>query len=101
MSDIIHERGSCAGTGADDLFFSEDIEDQRSAQAICFDCPVRLACLEHALAEQVEFGVWGGVIFWDGTAWLRRRGRGRPRKDEVTTPVQLRPDEMWEMVRSA
>lgn len=101
MSTIIHQRGACVGSGADELFFSDDIADQRRAQAICFGCPVRLACLESALAEEVEYGVWGGVIFWDGTAWLRRRGRGRPKRGEATEPVQLHPDQMRQMIRSA
>ena len=41
---------------------------------------MRLACLRDAVSIGAEYGVWGGVIFWDGTAWLRRRGRGRPKK---------------------
>ena len=99
MHESIHHAGACVGTGAD--FFSEDIGDQRAAQSICMGCPVRLACLETALADGAEFGVWGGVIFWDGTAWLSRRGRGRPRKGESAEPVTLEPDQMWEMIRSA
>ena len=101
MSTTIHQRGACVGIGADDLFFSDDITDQRRAQAICVGCSVRIACLESALSDEVEFGVWGGVIFWDGVAWLRRRGRGRPRQGETSDPISLDPDEMWAMVRSA
>ena len=101
MNETIHHQGACVGAGACDLFFSEDLHEQRKAQAICMECPVRLACLEAALSDAVEFGVWGGVIFWDGIAYLRRRGRGRPKKGEPAAPIQLAPDEMWAMVRSA
>ena len=101
MYESIQGAGACVGRGVDDIFFSDDIDDQRNAQAICLGCPVRLQCLESALADEVEFGVWGGVIFWDGTAWLSRRGRGRPRKDDPATPVEIARHEMWAMVRSA
>lgn len=48
-----------------DLFFPEgtrvDAVDQRErAQAICAECPVREACLEYALANRIDHGVWGG-----------------------------------------
>lgn len=101
MHESIYHAGACVGSDADDIFFSEDIHDQRAAQAICMGCPVRIACLESALAEEAEFGVWGGVIFWDGTAWLARRGRGRPRKGDPSEPVTLEREQIWEMIRSA
>jgi WhiB family redox-sensing transcriptional regulator len=33
---------------------------EAKARAICAACPVRLPCLEWALATQEPFGVWGG-----------------------------------------
>jgi len=30
------------------------------AVKFCSDCPVRQECLEFALCENIEFGVWGG-----------------------------------------
>lgn len=33
---------------------------EAKAKAICERCPVRLPCLEWALATQEPFGVWGG-----------------------------------------
>ena len=48
MNESIHQQGACVGAGACDLFFSEDLHEQRQAQAICMGCPVRLACLEAA-----------------------------------------------------
>jgi WhiB family redox-sensing transcriptional regulator len=33
----------------------------KRAQAICEVCPVRTACLEHALARPEDYGLWGGV----------------------------------------
>ncbi|MDH3307376.1 MAG: WhiB family transcriptional regulator, partial [Acidimicrobiia bacterium] len=60
-----------------------------------------LECLEMALASNEEWGVWGGVIFWDGVPFHRRRGRGRPRNDEPALPVEADRAELWRMVASA
>jgi len=32
-----------------------------TAAKFCADCPVRRECLEFALSENIEFGVWGGA----------------------------------------
>jgi len=34
---------------------------QNRAKAICAECPVRQACLEHALAVREPYGIWGGL----------------------------------------
>jgi WhiB family transcriptional regulator, redox-sensing transcriptional regulator len=44
-----------------DLFFALDEASQQAAVAICDTCPVRVECLEHALATGEQYGVWGGV----------------------------------------
>lgn len=31
------------------------------AYKVCSTCPVRTACLEFALANNINYGVWGGV----------------------------------------
>lgn len=47
--------------GADpELFFPTRGEDTRAAKAMCADCPVRVPCLEYALANHERFGIWGG-----------------------------------------
>ena len=52
------------------LFFTPATETvagrkSRKAQArsICAACPVRLPCLQWALAEGIDDGIWGGVEF--------------------------------------
>lgn len=42
---------------------------------ICARCPVRLACLDQALANGERFGVWGGTTPNDRYQ-IRRRQRG-------------------------
>lgn len=45
-----------------DLFFSLDWRDEDEAKRICSDCPVRMECLNYALAlNQSAAGVWGGT----------------------------------------
>jgi WhiB family redox-sensing transcriptional regulator len=89
------------GSADHHLFFSELPADLAAAQQICASCDVRLACLESALESGVEWGVWGGVIFWDGVAYHRRRGRGRPPRVESALPLEVSAEELRKLVRSA
>lgn len=100
MQDIYAE-GLCVGADVADLFFSEKVDELAQAQAMCARCPVKLKCLESALEQNQEWGVWGGVIFWDGVPFLRRRGRGRPRKDDAPLPLEADRRELWQLVESA
>jgi WhiB family redox-sensing transcriptional regulator len=93
--------GRCSQEGSHDLFFSEKPGELAEAQRICGGCPVRVQCLEVALRDRHEWGVWGGVIFWDGQPYHRRRSRGRPRQSEANLPLEADSRELWEQVKSA
>ena len=97
----VMSKGRCVGSGRHELFFSERPEDLAAAQAMCDECSVRVACLEMALSQGYDWGVWGGVIFWDGQVFHRKRGRGRPRRGEAHLPVEASRDDLMEFVRSA
>ena len=97
----IYEAGRCLSSGKSELFFSESPTDLAAAQSICGECDVRVHCLEYALENAVEWGVWGGVIFWDGQAYYRKRGRGRPKRSELNLPLEATLEELHEQVRSA
>jgi len=97
----LQEHGRCSEQGSHELFFSEKPSELAEAQRICDGCPVRVQCLEIALRDRHEWGVWGGVIFWDGQAYHRRRTRGRPRQSEAHLPLEANPRELWEQVKSA
>jgi WhiB family redox-sensing transcriptional regulator len=43
------------------LFFSELPSKVAKAKAICDGCPVSAKCLAFALADDVEFGIFGGL----------------------------------------
>jgi WhiB family redox-sensing transcriptional regulator len=42
-------------------FFPSDGVGVQVAAAICSDCPVKEQCLEHALRNRIDHGVWGGA----------------------------------------
>jgi len=50
----------CAQTDPE-VFFPEKGGSVREAKAVCTGCPVRVQCLEYALAHDERFGVWGGT----------------------------------------
>lgn len=68
-------RGLCRGADPA-IFYPEDDEDPAlPAKAICAECPVVEACLEHALAAREKAGVWGGMTVRERRRILRRRRR--------------------------
>ena len=48
------------------------------AKRLCGKCPVRDLCLEFALVNEEQHGLWGGMTHRERQK-LRARGRGRPR----------------------
>jgi WhiB family redox-sensing transcriptional regulator len=56
------KQAACRGLDVEAFYpMSEDEADAAEAKAICTECPVRQACLEHALAHREREGVWGGT----------------------------------------
>ena len=53
-------RGSCRNYEPD-VFFPSDGQGVVVAQAICATCPVHQTCLEYAIANHIDHGVWGGA----------------------------------------
>ena len=65
-----------------ELFFAESPDDVELAKAVCAPCPLRVACLDAALERREPWGVWGGELVLQGAVVARKRGPGRPRKDD-------------------
>lgn len=59
--------GLCRGLDPE-TFFPSDGVGVEVAQRICAECPVHAECLEYALRNHIEHGVWGGA-----SERLRRR----------------------------
>jgi WhiB family transcriptional regulator, redox-sensing transcriptional regulator len=43
------------------VFYVERGCSSRAARRICENCPVRAECLEYALQNNEQFGIWGGM----------------------------------------
>lgn len=61
------DEAACAGLGLD-VWFAPDREQaadraqrEEDAKRICGVCPVRDACLAHALNYDERYGIWGGL----------------------------------------
>ncbi len=55
------------------MFFPDSDEEAEAAKAVCASCPVRIECLEFALATRQEDGVWGGLTELERRRLRRRR----------------------------
>jgi WhiB family redox-sensing transcriptional regulator len=60
-------------------YFSDKLDDQAVAKRVCAGCPVRRACLDYAITNRIELGIWGGM-----TEKERREERRRRRREEKT-----------------
>ena len=54
-------------------FFPSDGTGGETAQRVCSECPVRAECLEYALVNRIDHGVWGGASERERRRILRRR----------------------------
>jgi WhiB family redox-sensing transcriptional regulator len=61
---------ACKDTDTD-LFFSELKSKVEKAKAICNSCPVKSECLEFALRDEIEFGIFGGATPQERKALVR------------------------------
>jgi WhiB family redox-sensing transcriptional regulator len=55
-----HRYAACRGSGHAEFFPGRGASTE-AAKAVCVACPVRVECLEHALADPELVGVWGGT----------------------------------------
>jgi WhiB family redox-sensing transcriptional regulator len=68
------QRGACRGLDPS-IFYPETDEEAEQAKAVCSMCHVRVACLEHALANREKQGVWGGCSERERRRIVRQRRR--------------------------
>jgi WhiB family redox-sensing transcriptional regulator len=54
-------------------FFPSDGVGVDIARKLCESCPVKQPCLEYALTERVDHGVWGGCSERERRRILKRR----------------------------
>jgi len=72
------KEGNCKGADPE-LFFPERLDHagRRVAIAVCDGCPVTNLCLEYALKNRIETGIWGGMSTRDRRKLSRERQKER------------------------
>ena len=75
-------RAACQAHDPEDWMDDRPGLPTAAARAVCAACPVRAACLAHALAYDEPWGMWGGL-----TARERLAGRlGLPLHEDAVRP---------------
>lgn len=62
-----------------EIFFPERGGSSKAARAVCADCPVKMECLEYALNNKEQFGIWGGTSERERRRLRRERAARRLR----------------------
>lgn len=60
MSTNWMSKGNCADRPPSEFFPSDGVGVDR-ARKVCATCPVKEVCLEYALVNRIDHGVWGGA----------------------------------------
>lgn len=66
------QKGQCRNYPAS-AFFPSDGVGVIAARKICDTCPVQNRCLDYALANRIDHGVWGGTSERERRRILKRR----------------------------
>ena len=66
------QHGNCRGTDPRE-FFPTGGSGVAAALRVCAECPVRTECLEYALENRIDQGVWGGASERERRRILRQR----------------------------
>ena len=72
--------GNCA-THPPDTFFPSDGVGVEVARRVCGGCPVQERCLEYALRNRIDHGVWGA------TSERQRRRILKARRQQTITAI--------------
>lgn len=74
-----------------DLFFCEDDEAAVfTAKQVCDSCSAQVSCLELALREEFDHGIWGGTTPDERFEIRRRRLRDRRRQVRLTNIQKMK-----------
>ncbi len=60
------------------VFFPSDGIAVQAEQRLCAECSVSATCLEYALVNRIDHGVWGGCSERERRRILRRRRTAQP-----------------------
>lgn len=95
------EHAACVGKPVELFFEYRTDRDIEQARTVCQSCPVRRACLNHALANRIEDGMWGGYTEPERRRIRRNRPpivkKGRP--PATVAPRVTTGDRILELLR--
>jgi WhiB family redox-sensing transcriptional regulator len=77
------EQAACRGLDPE-LFFPHGASQE--ARRVCARCPVRVDCLDYAVAHRERYGIWGGRSERERRR-LGSRSAGRPRRSTAPAPL--------------
>lgn len=66
-----------------EMFFPSDGAGVTAAQRVCGGCAVRQECLEYALENNIDYGVWGGASERERRKILKVRRREDAAAEDV------------------
>jgi WhiB family redox-sensing transcriptional regulator len=66
------EAGVCSQVDPE-LFFPAKGDPTRPAKSICAGCPIRQRCLDYALDNEIQWGIWGGMTLRERRRYAARR----------------------------
>lgn len=71
-----YDDAACSQTDPE-VFFPDSRGDtlrhhESAARSVCAHCPVQRTCLQWALEQRIEFGVWGGMTERERAVVLKR-----------------------------
>lgn len=66
------QRGKCRGMDQN-VFFPNVGGDAGDARDICVGCPVQNECLNYAIENRIEIGIWGGTSRTERRRIIRER----------------------------
>lgn len=78
------EDGLCRGMDQSIFYGDEDrsgkarhhpnltVDEVAKARRICNSCPVQMECLDHAIRNREEFGIWGGSTAGQRKRWIKQ-----------------------------
>lgn len=82
MTAVDWSLAACVGDEPELWFPNTNVGERGSAwvapREVCAGCPIVADCLEYALVEGVEFGMWGGKSERERAQLRKKRAKKRP-----------------------
>lgn len=73
VADVVwRTKGACQGLDAE-IFYPDNEDHADFAISVCTACEVRIACLDYAIENREQQGIWGATTARDRRRMLRQR----------------------------